>query len=209
MEMLGLVNRPHLDQDSPGKIAQIALLELVKSLADHTSTSNHTFTTPKDGPHPVQNLSVSSRLAGDDQDSRKPELKLLSPYISAPLAHTNPILPAHDVLTTPQVGPPLSRNPQSPGERHCLVLARSILLYSENDLPDYVPTGIALLAEDLDVLWDDARPHWRGTSPLVIKSVPIALKYWPCIHWPPPVWATVSKTWNRWKVHDLTLLFLR
>ncbi|KAK6989000.1 hypothetical protein R3P38DRAFT_2803944 [Favolaschia claudopus] len=78
-----------------------------------------------------------------------------------------------------------------------------VLTFSEEDVPDppaisYAHRGVNSLLAD----WDDDSTRWPGTSPLTIKGVPIAVKYWSRVYkyWKSSQWQGVKKNWFDWKV---------
>ncbi|KAF8222888.1 hypothetical protein L208DRAFT_1225672, partial [Tricholoma matsutake] len=51
-------------------------------------------------------------------------------------------------------------------------------------------------------IWDDSSIYWLGSSPLMIRSVPIASKYWPKIYRNQnfsTTWTQIKQTWHQWK----------
>ncbi|KAJ3738159.1 hypothetical protein EV360DRAFT_58385 [Lentinula raphanica] len=58
----------------------------------------------------------------------------------------------------------------------------------------------------LDCVWDDEGPNWDlidcGTNILSIKSIPIALRYWPDVfsRKKDKRWQALKSTWTEWKV---------
>lgn len=82
-------------------------------------------------------------------------------------------------------------------------LAAGELRFSSDDIPGPPPAGIPFVVETLAQQWDDTSVHWLGVSPLIIKSTPIALKYWKDIFGRgqfSAVWTRIKQTWHRWKV---------
>ncbi|KAJ7847633.1 hypothetical protein B0H14DRAFT_3138490 [Mycena olivaceomarginata] len=56
--------------------------------------------------------------------------------------------------------------------------------------------------EDLLGVWNDKFPQWTGTSPLMIKNVPIPLVNYPSVYkyWKGTQWHGVKKVWFQWKI---------
>ncbi|KAF8221495.1 hypothetical protein L208DRAFT_1414922 [Tricholoma matsutake] len=82
-----------------------------------------------------------------------------------------------------------------------LSLACGKLCFYAADIPT-PSAGIPFVVEGLAPIWDDSSIYWLGSSPLMIRSVPIALKYWPKIYGNrnfSTTWTRIKQTWHQWK----------
>ncbi|KAF8169440.1 hypothetical protein K438DRAFT_1615079 [Mycena galopus ATCC 62051] len=68
------------------------------------------------------------------------------------------------------------------------------LSFRESDIPGPPAVSYARNCEDLLHVWNDKFPQWNGTSPLMIKSVPIPLSTGR------NQWEGAKKLWFQWKI---------
>lgn len=85
----------------------------------------------------------------------------------------------------------------------------NLLVIKHSDIPDPPSYSYANDLILLASLWDDSHPSWPGTSPLVIRNTPIALKYWPEVYrnGGDSRWKAIKARWSDWKVWEIIILF--
>ncbi|KAJ7793762.1 hypothetical protein B0H14DRAFT_2622518 [Mycena olivaceomarginata] len=86
--------------------------------------------------------------------------------------------------------------------RTLLLAGGKSVTFRECDIPDPPAVSYAKNFEDLLGVWNDKFPQWTGTSPLMIKNVPIPLVNYPSVYkyWKGTQWHGVKKVWFQWKI---------
>jgi len=78
--------------------------------------------------------------------------------------------------------------------------------FTEADVIDPPAVRFADNIPQLNEMWDDDPIHWRGSSPLKIKGVPIPLIFWKQVYqskgrpWRQGNWKGIKGLWFNWKV---------
>lgn len=191
LEVYGLINASQLTLSGPASIARTALLGLLTTLPGYNLPLGESMSNPL----PISSTVSYVEECGQSSESMSTSIKSLG------LPSSTPSFPQ---ISGPSV--PVDRAVSVPTHIRAVVECRLLVAhgktidYQSSDLPPYVPVGISLEIEVLARLWDDSWTSWNKTSPLVIKSIPVALIHWPSVRWPSPVWAKAGKTWKRWEV---------
>ncbi len=86
-----------------------------------------------------------------------------------------------------------------------LHLARgSSLEYTDADFCDPPSlNGLISSPHAMFAIWDDASTSWKGESPLVIRGIPVAVKYWKTFYQSfkgRRAWETFKQNWASWQV---------
>lgn len=165
-------------------------------------------------PHSVSNIRmpaithISSVSSIVDQASTTPVIGLLS---LPPESNSGETEPSPEVMSSAVERPTqihIASTTSAVSANHFLIrLAHSELQFNNEDIPE-PPAGIPFLVDTLAQMWDDASPHWLGSSPLIIKSVPVPLKYWRDVYGnrsSSATWTRIKSTWHRWKVGCLCM----
>ncbi|KAJ7331072.1 hypothetical protein DFH08DRAFT_966812 [Mycena albidolilacea] len=86
--------------------------------------------------------------------------------------------------------------------RTLLLAGGKSVTFRECDIPDPPAVSYTKNFEDLLGVWNDKFPQWTGTSPLVIKNVPIPLVNYPSVYkyWKGTQWHGIKKVWFQWKI---------
>lgn len=71
-----------------------------------------------------------------------------------------------------------------------------------SEIPDPPAISFAHDIPCLNGMWDDHTEHWKGLSVIVIRSNPIAAKYWPLLYRysKEHQWQGTKNKWNDWWV---------
>jgi len=88
---------------------------------------------------------------------------------------------------------------------YSLTLSRGQFYYGQGDLCR--PSSLTGLISDpalLYSMWDDTVPTWASKSPLTIRGVPIAIRYWRELYGnfksKGTIWSDMRQTWSNFKV---------
>ena len=76
-----------------------------------------------------------------------------------------------------------------------------VLEFSDTDVKSPPAVSFATELPLLNAMWDDESPRWCERSYLVIKGVPIPVKYWKDVYSRTGQWKTIKGNWSQWKVH--------
>ena len=143
-------------------------------------------------------------LEGPDSDtnSNAPEMPISSEHQKSP-------------NVPPNIPKPYAQCPTLPTRSHVYHLRLGggvIFEYTEEDFAD--PPVLSNLVSTPGILfsiWDDESPSWKGSSPLIIRSQPIAVKYWNKFYTSfkgrSRVWSGIKQSWSSWKVSFYSFRF--
>jgi hypothetical protein len=87
---------------------------------------------------------------------------------------------------------------------YSISLGAGVLRYSEADLCE--PTSLTGLVSDPDTLysfWDDASSAWGHRSPLVVRTIPVAMKHWKAFYSKfkhQRIWDSIKQNWHSFRV---------
>ncbi|KAF8209788.1 hypothetical protein K438DRAFT_1665923 [Mycena galopus ATCC 62051] len=129
-----------------------------------------------------------------------------APPISCPILSNStapPAGPAPDAVDSPMVSvSPDADGHETPSIRTLRLAGSKFVTFGESDIPDPPAVSYAKNFEDLLGVWNDKFPQWTGTSPLMIKNIPIPLVYYPLVYkyWKGTQWHGVKKVWFQWKI---------
>ena len=98
-----------------------------------------------------------------------------------------------------------SRSPLIDEGGYSILLGAGVQLrYNEADLCE--PTSLAGILPDPDRLysfWDDTSSVWERKSPLVVRTIPVAIKYWKSFYSKfrqQKVWDSIKQNWHSFRV---------
>jgi hypothetical protein len=124
-------------------------------------------------------------------------------HLSTP--RSSPTTPLASTLlsqTAPLVN---SKTSSSEGDAYSISLGAGVQLrYSEADLCE--PTSLTGLVSDPDTLysiWDDASSAWGNRSPLVVRTIPVAMKHWKAFYSKfkqQRIWDSIKQNWHSFRV---------
>ncbi|KAJ7826603.1 WD40-repeat-containing domain protein [Mycena olivaceomarginata] len=135
-----------------------------------------------------------------------PETAVVIPSISCPVpppstAPSDGFVPAAVDSLMVSASPDADGN-NTASTRTLLLAGGKSVTFRECDIPDPPAVSYAKNFEDLLGVWNDKFPQWTGTSPLMIKNVPIPLVNYPSVYkyWKGTQWHGVKKVWFQWKI---------
>lgn len=84
-------------------------------------------------------------------------------------------------------------------------LCSMLLEYTDADFVDPpVLSNLISTPAAMFGIWDDESPYWGRTSPLIVRSQPIAVKHWKTFYTNfkgrSKVWTGIKQNWSSWKV---------
>ena len=109
----------------------------------------------------------------------------------------SPFTPSGQRSLSPPVTPALST-----AVYRSLKLNKTVITYTQADVPDPVAVSFSNNIPRLNRMWDDTSAHWDGQSVLTIVGQPIALVYWPEVfrYGKKKQWQGTKAKWFEWKV---------
>jgi hypothetical protein len=170
---------------------------------------NHQDTESVHRPTTPRRASLTPVAVTPTSSTHSPLYSESMPHLMTPTRSPQTILPTTRLgLQSPIVLSVNSKTPKTEDDAYSISLgavgAVIHLRYGEADLCE--PRSLSGLITDPDVLysvWDDCSSTWAHDSPLVVRKVPVAIKYWKCFYSNfkrQNVWDSIKQTWHSFRV---------